>query len=103
MAGSVISPLEAKKHVGENDIAVAGFVTQVTEKSGNVLINFDGQYPYQKFTGLIPQNKIETAGGLLFLQSLPGQYVAIYGNIRGPKGRPQIVVDLKKQFLVAQR
>jgi len=102
-ASSVISPAEAKQHIGEKDIIVAGFVTQVVENSGNILISFDGEFPRQKFTGVIPQSKIEDAGGHLFLQSLPGQFVAIAGNIQSAKGRPQIIVDVKKQFMVAQR
>lgn len=103
LASSVISPTEAKQHVGEKDIIVAGFVTQVVENAGNILITFDGAYPRQKFTGVIPQSKIEDAGWLIYLNGLPGQFVAISGNIQSAKGRPQIIVDVKKQFMVAQR
>lgn len=102
-AGSIISSSEAKEHVGEKDIGVAGFVTKVFERSGNMYVSFDVDRPSQKFVGMIPQNKIEQAGGLLFLNSLPGQFVAITGKIGQKNGSAHIVVVEKKQFLVAQR
>jgi hypothetical protein len=102
-AGSIISASEAKEHIGEDDIGVSGYATQVVEKPGSVLVNFDGRYPYQKFAAFIPQNKVDQAGGIDFLRALPGKFVTIAGKITGKNGKAQIVVGQKKQFLVAQR
>lgn len=102
VAGSIVSSSEAKQHVGEKDIGVAGFVTKVFERSGNMYVSFRGDRPGQQFIGFIPQNNIEAAGGILFLNNLPGQFVALTGKIQKQNSGAKIVVLEKKQFLVAQ-
>ena len=102
MAGSIISSSQAKDHIGEGDTGVAGFVKQVYERSGNMYVSFQTDKPHQGFVGMIPQADIDAAGGWLFLNSLPGQFVAITGKIQKQNGAAQIVVREKKQFLVAQ-
>jgi len=102
MAGSIISSSEAKDHVGEKDMGVAGFVKQVYERSGNMYVSFQVDKPHQGFVGMVPLANIDAAGGLLFLNSLPGQFVAITGKIQKQNGAAKIIVLDKKQFLVAQ-
>lgn len=73
---SPIESADAVKHIGEST-TVSGKVAQVTEKNGNVYINFDAPYLKQTFYAFVPASRAGSIGQIVALQGLEGKVVKI--------------------------
>jgi DNA/RNA endonuclease YhcR with UshA esterase domain len=91
----VISDKDAKSHVGET-AKVEGTVTKVSEgKSGSEFLNFGDAFPNQTFTVMIPADSKKAFGDL---KRFEGQKVAVSGQIRTYRTKPEIVLDKPDQL-----
>lgn len=91
--------VSATAHLKETS-TVVGVVAQVSEKKGNVFINFDRPFPKHSFTAFVPQPKFAAAGDVPYLLSLQGKMVAVNGKIVDYNSCPEIVVASADQIFV---
>jgi DNA/RNA endonuclease YhcR with UshA esterase domain len=92
-----IEPADAVNHLREN-VTVSGLVIAVfVSKHGNAFINFGAAYPNQTFTGWIPAGTPLASDP--WLQQLQGKTVKITGVIELYRGKPEIKITSKDQFV----
>ena len=90
----VLSPEEARNHVGEI-ATVRGKVYRVyASQKGDVFIDIGGRHPNAPFTAVCFQQKIPTA----FLQELNDQIISVRGKITEYQGKVEIVLENEKQI-----
>ena len=91
----VLTPEEARKHIGEV-ATVKGNVTGVhVSKKGDVFISFGAKHPNAPFTAVCFQGVIPPAK----LQALNGQTVAVRGKIKEYNGQVEIILETEDQIL----
>lgn len=91
----VISPQEARQHVG-SFATVQGTVVQVsTSNGGTTFLNFGARFPDHVFYAVIfPSVAAQFPG----MHGLEGQEVAITGAIDLYQGKPQIILNSPDQI-----
>lgn len=94
LAEKVLSPQEAKNHIGEY-ATVRGqvFGVHVTQK-GDVFINMGGAFPNQPFTAACFQGAIPAED----LKKLEGKIVSVKGPIKDYNGQVEIVLERADQI-----
>lgn len=93
-ASVVLTPAEAKIHIGEYAI-VRGKVlgVHVTQK-GDVFLNFGAAFPNQLFTAVCFQGAIPAAD----LTKLNGKSISVKGKIKDYNGQVEIVLESADQI-----
>ena len=66
---------------------------------GQRLSNFGARYPRQVFTGFVPAQSVDAAGGQKFLESLSRNPITVTGKIELYNGRPEIVISSSAQII----
>jgi hypothetical protein len=96
-AQNAISAEDAAEHAGDF-ATVEGFVRNVhTARSGSAtFIDLDGVYPDSPFSAVIFAGDFEDVGDV---HNLVGRTVAITGEIRMYRNRPEIVVSSRNQIV----
>ena len=93
-----ITPDEAKNHVGDT-VTVRGTVVQVVvARTGNVFVNFGGEYPNQIFSAVLLAKRTPglAEGGKTWLTDLKDKNVSVTGKIEINEGKPEIVLTAKE-------
>jgi DNA/RNA endonuclease YhcR with UshA esterase domain len=93
----VIADTDAAKHIGEK-VTVEGIVAEVFTHGRNFFIDLGNSYPHQTITGWIPENS-ELADESK-IDDLEGRKVRMTGTIQLYKGKPEIKLMSKDQFLL---
>jgi DNA/RNA endonuclease YhcR with UshA esterase domain len=97
-AETVVSDIDAAKHVGQA-VTIEGIVTKVFKsKNGNTFLDFGGSYPDVTFVVWIPEDAPEAADPNL--SNLQGKKVKITGTIQLYRDKPEIKVSSKEQIVV---
>ncbi|QIF03493.1 hypothetical protein [Roseimicrobium sp. ORNL1] len=92
-----LTPEEAMKHEGERG-TVEGLIVKVGSSSrGNLFLNMGAPFPNHTFSGVISKPSVEKLGKD-YIMSLEGKYIRVTGDITIFKGKPEILVDDKKQI-----
>jgi hypothetical protein len=95
-----IAPDDAKSHAGDT-VTVRGAVAQViVAKTGNVFVNFGGEYPNQVFSAVLLAKRTPglAEGGKTWLTDLKDKKVSVTGKIEMNEGKPQIVLSAKEDI-----
>lgn len=90
----VISPFEAKDHVGEKTY-VRGYVADVYRSKKAIFLNFEKKYPKNPFTGVIFERSFDKIDNP---EKYEGEKVKIRGKISMYKGKPQIIIEGEDQL-----
>jgi DNA/RNA endonuclease YhcR with UshA esterase domain len=90
----VITPEQAKAHVGET-VTVEGVVANVhISGKGNGFLNFGAAYPKQVFAAYVPASTAMSGYDLLAME---GKTVRVTGKIGLYKSKPEIIVTKSDQ------
>lgn len=96
MAAPVVSPTDAKAHIGET-VTVEGIVSNVlTSRSQTTFIDMGGRFPNNSFAGVIFS---DAAPRFPTVHGLTGHLVDITGRIRLYRGRPEIILEDPSQLV----
>lgn len=89
LAGTVVSPFDAGKRVGQY-VTVQGQVTQVhVSRKGNIFLNMGGRYPHNAFTVVMFNRSGFSAGEI---ENLSGRQIRVKGYVKLYRGKPEIVL-----------
>lgn len=94
-SADTIPPEEAVRHVGEH-VTVEGRVSQVSVSGGGTtFINFGGRFPNHVFYAVIFRDNTNRFPGV---HGIEGLAVAITGEVRMYKGKPEIILSSPAQL-----
>lgn len=93
---AVISPLQAKDHVG-SVVTVKGFVAEVHKSEKVEYLNFVEKFPENPFSGVIFSSSFKDFGDITIYE---GKNVELTGRVTVYKGKPQIIMDSKEQVKI---
>jgi len=98
VAAADLTPDEAKDHAGDT-VTVRGTVVQViVARTGNVFVNFGGEYPNQVFSAVVLAKRTPALaeGGKTWLTDLKDKNVSVKGKIEMNEGKPEIVLTARE-------
>jgi hypothetical protein len=102
LAGGVfaadITPDDAKNHAGDTATVRGTVVQVVVARTGNVFVNFGGEYPNQVFSAVVLAKRTPALaeGGKTWLTDLKDKNVSVTGKIEMNEGKPQIVLTARE-------
>ena len=92
-----ISANDAANYIGKSVTVVDTVSSVYLSKTGTYFINMGGQYPDNDFTAVIfKRNTLKFSN----VESLEGKVIEVSGKVKEYRGRPEIVVNNKKQIKV---
>ena len=95
---NIYSSNEASVHLGEVAMVKGTLYGVYKSSNGNIFLNIDGDYPNQKFTGVIfgeDTNQFDISK----LRNKIGKNIIIKGFIKSYKGKPEITIKNPNQIV----
>lgn len=94
-----ISANDAANYNGKSVTVVDTVSSVYLSKTGTYFINMGGEYPDNEFTAVIfKRNTLKFSN----VESLEGKVIEVSGKVKEYRGKPEIVVNNKKQIKVKE-